>query len=121
AQRIQQVPASAKTGFVQPGRGNAAGAAPPSVAGARVVDKDALAERGGAFYERHPYPPPVDGLDGYRRAWQDRDRRRADHHLFLPARACQRTASILIAGGGTSQAAKHAMRWPDARVTGIDF
>ncbi len=29
--------------------------------------------------------------------------------------------SILVAGCGTSQAAKHAMRWPAARVTGIDF
>jgi SAM-dependent methyltransferase len=27
----------------------------------------------------------------------------------------------LIAGCGTSQAAKHALRWPAARVTGIDF
>ena len=85
------------------------------------MDTDAIAERVRAFYERHPYPPPVDGLDGYRRAWQDRDRRRADHHLFWPARAYAETASILIAGCGTSQAAKHAMRWPDARVTGIDF
>jgi len=29
--------------------------------------------------------------------------------------------AILIAGCGTSQAAKHAMRWPEAQVTGIDF
>ena len=29
--------------------------------------------------------------------------------------------SILIAGCGTSQAAKHALRWPAAQVTGIDF
>jgi SAM-dependent methyltransferase len=27
----------------------------------------------------------------------------------------------LIAGCGTSQAAKHALRWPEARVTGVDF
>jgi SAM-dependent methyltransferase len=27
----------------------------------------------------------------------------------------------LVAGCGTSQAAKHALRWPAARVTGIDF
>ena len=85
------------------------------------MDADAVAERVRAFYERHPYPPPADGLAGYRRAWQDRDRRRADHHLFWPARAYTETASVLIAGCGTSQAAKHAMRWPEARVTGIDF
>ena len=29
--------------------------------------------------------------------------------------------SILVAGCGTSQAAKHAPRWPNAKVTGIDF
>ena len=28
--------------------------------------------------------------------------------------------SILVAGCGTSQAAKHALRWPEAQVTGID-
>ena len=33
----------------------------------------------------------------------------------------RKTISILVAGCGTSQAAKHAMRWPAARVTGIDF
>jgi len=85
------------------------------------MDADAVAERVRAFYERHPYPPPVDGLDGYRRAWEDRDRRRADHHLFWPARPYREPASILIAGCGTSQAARHAMRWPEARVTGVDF
>jgi SAM-dependent methyltransferase len=85
------------------------------------VDADAVSERVRAFYERHPYPPPVDDLDGYRRGWEDPQRRRADHHLFWPARRYRDDLSILIAGCGTSQAAKHAMRWPRARVTGIDF
>jgi SAM-dependent methyltransferase len=86
------------------------------------VDADAVAERVRAFYERHPYPPPVDALDDYRRAWQDPARRRVDHHLLWPARpyAQAETASVLIAGCGTSQAAKHAMRWPGSRVTGVD-
>ena len=74
-----------------------------------------------AFYERHPYPPPVDSLERYRRLWQDRQRRRADHHLFWPASPYREDHSILIAGCGTSQAAKHALRWPEARVVGIDF
>jgi len=74
-----------------------------------------------AFYERHPYPPPVDDLQKYRRLWQDRQRRRADYHLFWPGRPYREDHTILIAGCGTSQAAKHAMRWPEARVTGIDF
>jgi SAM-dependent methyltransferase len=73
------------------------------------------------FYDRYPYPRPVDDLDRYRTLWQDPQRRRADHHLFWPARAYREDRSILIAGCGTSQAAKHAMRWPAARVIGIDF
>jgi len=73
-----------------------------------------------AFYERHPYPPPVDDLERYRRLWQDDRRRRADHHLVWPARRFERAPAVLVAGCGTSQAAKHALRWPDARVTGID-
>ena len=74
-----------------------------------------------AFYERHPYPPPVDSLEKYRRLWQDGQRRRADYHLFWPGRPYREDHAILIAGCGTSQAAKHAIRWPAARVTGIDF
>jgi len=74
-----------------------------------------------AFYERYPYPGPVDSLDDYRQLWADPQRRRADHHLFQPALPYREDPSILIAGCGTSQAAKHAVRWPAARVTGIDF
>lgn len=73
------------------------------------------------FYERYPYPRPIDSLENYRQLWQDRHKRRADYHLFWPARSYREDFSILIAGCGTSQAAKHAMRWPDAQVTGIDF
>lgn len=85
------------------------------------MDGDAVDQRVRAFYERHPYPPPVEDLEAYRRHWQDPERRRADHHLFWPARAVGEGASVLVAGCGTSQAAKHALRWPTARVTGIDF
>src|SRR5882762_10241869 len=72
------------------------------------------------FYDHYPYPPPVDNLDKYRRLWQDRQRRRADYHLFWPNRSYREDQSILIAGCGTSQAAKHALRWPAAQITGID-
>jgi SAM-dependent methyltransferase len=71
------------------------------------------------FYERYPYPPPVQSLDAYRHDCTD-DKRRADHHLFWPARAFRSDPSILVAGCGTSQAAKHAMRWPAAKITAID-
>lgn len=79
-----------------------------------------VAEDVRAFYERHPYPPPVEDLDRYRRLWDDRHRRRADFHLFWPTEPYREDWTILVAGCGTSQAAKYAIRWPHAQVTGID-
>ena len=73
------------------------------------------------FYERYPYPRPVDSLESYRRLWQDPQRLRADYHLFWPDRLYREDFSILVAGCGTSQAAKHALRWPAAQVIGIDL
>ncbi|HEY2852474.1 MAG TPA: class I SAM-dependent methyltransferase [Gemmatimonadaceae bacterium] len=73
------------------------------------------------FYERYPYPPAVESLDRYRSLWEDGKLRRQDHHLFWPARPFRDDHSVLVAGCGTSQAAKYAMRWPAARVIGIDF
>ena len=72
-----------------------------------------------AFYERHPYPPPVDDLEAYRKAWDNR-RRRAESHLFWPAEPYREDRSILVAGCGTTQAAHYALRWPRAQVVGID-
>src|SRR5580704_12745238 len=79
-----------------------------------------VSEQVRAFYDQYPYPPPVDQLEEYRQLWQDPKRRRADYHLFWPARPYKEDQSILVAGCGTSQAAKHALRWPEAQVTGID-
>ncbi len=73
----------------------------------------------GDFYESHPYPPPVDDLEAYRRRWDDH-RRRAESHLFWPADTHRDERSILVAGCGTTQAARYAVRWPHARVVGID-
>jgi SAM-dependent methyltransferase len=72
------------------------------------------------FYDHHPYPPPLDDLGKYRQLWQDRQRCRADYHLFWPNRTYTEDQSILIAGCGTSQAAKHAMRWPATQICAID-
>jgi len=36
------------------------------------------------FYERYLYSRPIDSLEKDRRLWQDRQRRRADYHLFWP-------------------------------------
>ncbi|MBZ4039111.1 class I SAM-dependent methyltransferase [Novilysobacter selenitireducens] len=73
-----------------------------------------------AFYNAHPYPPPVADLDRVRERWRDPDRRRAEFHLLWPDRPCRTDIDILVAGCGTSQAARHALCWPNARVTGID-
>jgi 2-polyprenyl-3-methyl-5-hydroxy-6-metoxy-1,4-benzoquinol methylase len=73
------------------------------------------------FYERYPYPRPIHSLEKYQRLGRDIQRRRAEYHLFWPLRPYRDDLSILIAGCGTSQAAKHAMRWPTAQVVGIDF
>jgi SAM-dependent methyltransferase len=80
---------------------------------------DRISQEVSAFYEHHPYPPPVDSLERYRQQWND-DRRRADAHLFWPTEPYRDDRTILVAGCGTSQAAKYALRWPRAKVTGID-
>lgn len=73
-----------------------------------------------AFYDHHPYPPPVTDLTDYAAAWQDSARRRVDHHRIWPHRPIAEEQTILVAGCGTSQAAKYAIRHPEARVIGID-
>jgi SAM-dependent methyltransferase len=78
------------------------------------------AEQVRDFYDRYPYPRPIDSLETYRQLWQDQQRRRADYHLFWPDKSYKEEFSILVAGCGTSQAAKHALRWPAAQVIGVD-
>jgi SAM-dependent methyltransferase len=73
-----------------------------------------------AFYERMPYPAPLGNLDGHRDLYKNPDRRRAEFHLLWPAEPARGNLEILIAGCGTSQAARYALREPDARVTAID-
>src|SRR4051794_16284067 len=72
------------------------------------------------FYERYPYPRPIADLESYRKRWRDPARRRAEFHLYWPTGRYREDLQILVAGCGTSQAAKHATRWPEAQVTGID-
>ncbi len=79
-----------------------------------------IGARVAEFYERHPYPAPIDDLQAYGRSWDDR-RRRAEAHLFWPAEPYRDDRSILVAGCGTTQAAHYALRWPRAQVTGIDI
>jgi SAM-dependent methyltransferase len=74
-----------------------------------------------AFYESHPYPAPIGNLDGHRDLYRNPDRRRALSLLLWPTEKQRANRQILVAGCGTSQAAIHALREPDARVTAIDI
>lgn len=80
----------------------------------RAVPDDPIAD----FYESHPYPPPVDVLREPDPT--DRDGRRRAHHLIWPRVPPPDAVTWLVAGCGTSQAARHAMANPDVRVVGID-
>jgi len=72
------------------------------------------------FYERMPYPAPLANLDDHRDLYKNPDRRRAEFHLIWPEKQPRENQEILIAGCGTSQAARYALREPDARITAID-
>jgi SAM-dependent methyltransferase len=73
-----------------------------------------------AFYESHPYPTPVVSLEQRLDRYRDAHRRRAQNLLLWPLEKPRPDRSILVAGCGTSQAARHALMEPDARVTAID-
>jgi SAM-dependent methyltransferase len=74
-----------------------------------------------AFYERHPYPAPIDNLDRHRDLYRNPHRRRAESLLLWPIENPRPNREILVAGCGTSQAARYALREPDAHVTAIDI
>jgi SAM-dependent methyltransferase len=74
-----------------------------------------------AFYESHPYPAPVDSLEKRLDRYRDPRRRRAQNLLLWPLEKPRADRTILVAGCGTSQAARHALIEPDARVTAIDI
>ena len=74
-----------------------------------------------AFYESMPYPAPLTSLDEHRDLYKNPGRRRAQFHLLWPTEPLRGNLEILIAGCGTSQAARYALREPDARVTAIDI
>jgi SAM-dependent methyltransferase len=72
------------------------------------------------FYERMPYPAPLTSLPEERNLYGNPARRRALFHRMWPTEKPRGNQEILIAGCGTSQAASHALREPEARVTAID-
>ncbi len=74
-----------------------------------------------AFYESHPYPAPISSLERRLDLYRDPRRRRAQNLLLWPLEKPRADRRILIAGCGTSQAARHAMMEPEARITAIDI
>jgi SAM-dependent methyltransferase len=74
-----------------------------------------------AFYEAHPYPPPVASLEKRLDTYRDPHRRRAQNLLLWALETPHPDRSILVAGCGTSQAARYALMEPEARVTAIDL
>jgi SAM-dependent methyltransferase len=74
-----------------------------------------------AFYDSRPYPAPIGNLDRHRELYRNPDRRRALSLLLWPTQRQRADREILVAGCGTSQAAAHALRELDARVTAIDI
>jgi SAM-dependent methyltransferase len=87
---------------------------------AMVSAPPSAADEVRSFYESHPYPAPLKNLDRHRDLYRNPDRRRAHWLLMRPTEAPQKSREILVAGCGSSQAAAHALREPDAHVTGID-
>jgi len=73
------------------------------------------------FYERRPYPPPLTSLDKHRELYANPQRRRALFHLIWPTEPLRADLRILVAGCGTSQAAKFAIREQGAQITAIDI
>jgi SAM-dependent methyltransferase len=72
------------------------------------------------FYERMPYPAPIANLDEHQRLCSNPERRRALFHRIWPAEQPAANQDILIAGCGTSQAARYALGEPTARVIAMD-
>jgi SAM-dependent methyltransferase len=91
-----------------------------SITGERDAPGAAASDEVRDFYEKLPYPPPLTHLDD-RESYKNPARRRALYHRIWPRGRPGGRQEILIAGCGTSQAARYAMREPDARVTAIDI
>jgi SAM-dependent methyltransferase len=87
----------------------------------RFMQAGGAVEAVRGFYESHPYPKPLTNLDRHRELYRNPDRRRAWSLLLWPAEKPRADREILVAGCGTSQAAIHALREPEARITAIDI
>ena len=117
---LREVPAAPEAGVVQPRRGHAAGEGPSPVAieDAGMADVAATVRTSTSAT---PIRRRSRASTRYGGSGTDRQAPRRRITCSGPARPFRDDPSILVAGCGTSQAAKHALRWPAARVTGIDF
>ena len=92
-----------------------------SVTGERDQGSAGRVDAVRAFYESHPYPEPVATLDKRLDRYRDPRRRHAQNLLLWPLEKARSDRAILVAGCGTSQAARHALMEPEARVIAIDI
>jgi SAM-dependent methyltransferase len=92
-----------------------------NIAERRDVSVTAVSDEVRQFYEMLPYPTPLGSLDEHRALYRDPERRRALFHRIWPRERAGVHQEILVAGCGTSQAARYALREPNARITAIDI
>lgn len=74
-----------------------------------------------SFYERMPYPAPLVNLEQHIELFKNPERRRMQSLRLFPGGAPSGSQCILVAGCGTSQAAKVALREPGSRVIAVDI
>jgi SAM-dependent methyltransferase len=86
-----------------------------------LKSRTACSEEVRDFYEWLPYPAPLTSLDEHLQHYRNPERRRALFHLMWPTERPRDNQEILIAGCGTSQAARYALREPNAQITAIDI
>src|SRR5262245_48683316 len=103
-----------------PARGTGSGREGVSERPSPEAPRPVASEKVRAFYETRPYPAPLSSLEEHRDLYGNPDRRRALFHLLWPAEPMPGGQEILVAGCGTSQAARYALREPGARITAID-
>jgi SAM-dependent methyltransferase len=92
-----------------------------NIAERQDVSVTAVSDEIRQFYEMLPYPAPLGSLDEHRALYRDPERRRALFHRIWPKERAGGHQEILVAGCGTSQAARYALREPNARITAIDI
>lgn len=74
-----------------------------------------------SFYERMPYPAPLTSLEKHLDVLKNPETRRVRSLQMFPEGKPRSHQRILVAGCGTSQAARVAIREPDAQITAIDI